>query len=145
MIYLIIIFFILIIFNILLNTEKFNNIEDSINFNKYRKYSTKLETKYGSCNYTPSKLIEELPQIAWNGYFINDLKINIKYRNKGHGTQLIKQLIKISKDEGRSHLISQVKSNNKAAIKLHDKLGFFIYDKGFDKNKKLVLIYVYYL
>lgn len=145
MIYFIIIFFILIIFNILFNIETFNNIEDAINFNKYRKYSTKLITKYGSCNYTPSKLIEEIPQISWNGYFINDLIINDKYRNKGHGTHLIKKLIKISKDEGITHLISQVKSNNKAAIKLHEKLGFFIYDKGLNKNKEIVLIYVYYL
>ena len=145
MLYALLIFIILLTYNNLLVIEKFYNQEDNRNFDKYRKYSKKLKTKYGSCNYTPSYIIEGLPQISWNGYFINDLFIKEKYRKKGYGTQLIKNLIKISRKEGKLHLISQVIADNKGAVKLHEKLGFVIYNKGLNKNNELVLIYVYFL
>ena len=85
--------------------EKFNvnNFENqrenhSINnFKKYDKYSNKIKTYYGECKYTPSNYIVEIPQITWNGYFINDLLIYKKYRNKGFGTKILKQIIDLSK------------------------------------------------
>lgn len=141
----------LIIFLILifLNFKYFNfdyfSIEDHKNFEKYNKYSKKIKTKYGSCNYTPSNIINEIPQISWNGYFLNNLEIKKEYRNQGYGTQLMNKVINFSKKQGKLHLISQVVSSNKPAIKLHDKVGFTIHSKGINKNGELVFIYIYYL
>jgi GNAT superfamily N-acetyltransferase len=145
MIYVLFIFLILIIYNYLLSIEKFNNEEDNKNFDKYRELSNKLKNKYGSCNYTPSHIVEELPQISWNGYFVNDLFIKKEYRKKGYGTLLMKKLISISQKEGKLHLISQVVAKNKPAIKLHENVGFVVHSKGLNKNNDIVLIYVYYL
>ena len=144
MILVIILFLILLIFNINLNLEKFSE-EDNKNFDKYRKFSKKIITKYGSCSYTPSYLINEIPQISWNGYFINDLFIKENFRRKGYATNLLQKIINLSKKEGKLHLISQVVEKNIGANKLHEKLGFTIYSKGLNKNNEVVLIYVYYL
>ena len=97
MIYVLLIFLSLLIFNNYLFTEKFySSEENNRNFDKYRQYSNKLKSKYGSCNYTPSHIVEEIPQISWNGYFINDLYIKKEHRKKGYGTQLMRKLINIS-------------------------------------------------
>ena len=119
--------------------------EDNENFEKYKKYSNKLETHYGSCNYTPSHLVEEVPQVSWNGYFVNNLEIKEKYRKQGYGTKLMNKLIDQSKKEGKLHLISQVVAKNIGAVRLHEKLGFVVHDKGLNSNNDVVLIYVLYL
>ena len=146
LIYVLLVFFALLIFNNYLITEKFySREENNRNFDKYREYSNKLKSKYGTCNYTPSHIVEEIPQISWNGYFINDLFIKKEYRKRGYGTQLIRKLINISREEGKLHLISQVVEKNMASIKLHENLGFVVHSKGLNKNNEVVLIYVYYL
>ncbi len=146
MFYVFLIFFGLLFFNNYLITEEFyTNEENNKNFDKYREYSNKLKSKYGSCNYTPSHIVEEIPQISWNGYFINDLYIKKEHRKKGYGTQLIRKLINISREEGKLHLISQVIAKNVASVKLHENLGFSVHSKGLNKNNEVVLIYVYYL
>ena len=140
-----VIFFLLIFLNFKYLNLDFFSIEDHKNFEKYTKYSKKIETKYGSCNYTPSYIIDEIPQISWNGYFLNNLEIKKEYRNQGYGTQLINKIIDLSKKQDKLHLISQVISSNKPAIKLHEKVGFTIHSKGINKNGELVFIYIYYL
>jgi len=144
MIYVLLIFLILFIFNNLLIRESFDK-ENIRNFDKYRKFSNKLKSKYGTCNYTPSHIVDEIPQISWNGYFINDLFIKKEYRRKGYGTILMKKLISISRDEGKLHLISQVVAKNKASVRLHENIGFAVHSRGLNKNNELVFIYVYYL
>ena len=144
MIYVLLIFLILFIFNNLLIRESFDK-ENIRNFDKYRKFSNKLKSKYGTCNYTPSHIVDEIPQISWNGYFINDLFIKKEYRRKGNGTILMKKLISISRDEGKLHLISQVVAKNKASVRLHENIGFSVHSRGLNKNNELVFIYVYYL
>ena len=146
MFYVFLIFLSLLFFNNYLFTEKFySSEENNRNFDKYRQYSNKLKSKYGSCNYTPSHIVEEIPQISWNGYFINDLYIKKEHRKKGYGTQLMRKLINISREEGKLHLISQVTAKNVASVKLHENLGFAVHSKGLNKNNEVVLIYVYYL
>ena len=145
----ILVFLLLILFNYYLHIEHLTSTitskEDNDNFEKYKKYSNKLETYYGSCNYTPSFLVEEVPQVSWNGYFINNLEIKEKYRKQGYGTKLMNKLINLSKNEGKLHLVSQVIAKNEPAVKLHDKLGFLVHGKGLNKNNDVVLIYVFYL
>lgn len=140
-----IIFFLLIFLNFKYVNFDFFSIEDHKNFEKYAKYSKKIETKYGSCNYTPSYIIDEIPQISWNGYFLNNLEIKKEYRNQGYGTQLMNKIIDLSKNQDKLHLISQVISSNKPAIKLHEKVGFTIHSKGINNNGESVFIYIYYL
>jgi len=140
-----VIFFLLIFLNFKYVNLDFFSIEDHKNFEKYSKYSKKIETKYGSCNYTPSYIIDEIPQISWNGYFLNNLEIKKEYRNQGYGTQLMNKIIDLSKKQDKLHLISQVVASNKPAIKLHEKVGFTIHSKGINKNGELVFIYIYYL
>ena len=145
MIYFFIILISLLYFNYFLVFENFEINEDNQNFEKYKKYSKLLKNKYGSCNYTDSYIIEELPQVSWNGYFINNLFIKKEYRRRGYGTILMRKLIQISQKEGKLHLISQVVAKNKGAVRLHDNLGFVVHSKGLNKNNEVVLIYVYYL
>lgn len=147
MVILIFVFIILILFNYYLNSEHMTSTskEDNKNFEKYKKYSNKLESAYGSCNYTPSHLVEEVPQVSWNGYFINNLEIKEKYRKQGYGTKLMNKLINQSKKEGKLHLISQVVAKNVGAVRLHEKLGFVVHDKGLNSNNEVVLIYLLYL
>ena len=145
MIILIIVFLLLILFNYYLHAEHMTSKEDNENFEKYKKYSNKLETPYGSCNYTLSHLVEEVPQVSWNGYFVNNLEIKEEHRKKGHGTKLMNTLIDKSKKEGKLHLISQVIAKNEDAVKLHENLGFIVHDKGLNSNNEVVLIYVLYL
>ena len=63
-------------------------------FKKYKKFSNTIHTDYGQVTICPSKHIDELPQITWNGYFINNLLIYPKFRGQGNGIKLIKQIIK---------------------------------------------------
>ena len=87
MIILIIVFLLLILFNYYLHIEHLTSTitskEDNDNFEKYKKYSNKLETYYGSCNYTPSFLVEEVPQVSWNNYFKNNLEIKENIESRG--------------------------------------------------------------
>ena len=63
-------------------------------------------------------------------YYVNyetveilNLAVNPMYRNKGIATELIKYLYKV---EGINHIILEVRSSNKNALSLYEKLGFKI-------------------
>ena len=85
-----------------------------------------------------------MPQITWNGYFINNLVVYPDFRGKGYGKKILNKIITKGKKEGKLHLISQVKSKNIAARKLHDKMGFRVYFRGLNEKKEEVFVYVYY-
>ena len=114
-------------------------------FKKYKKFSNTIHTDYGQVTICPSKHIDELPQITWNGYFINNLLIYPKFRGQGNGIKLIKQIINKGRKEGKLHLISQVKQKNIKATALHDKVGFKRYFTGVNDKREVVIVYVYYL
>ena len=44
--------------------------------------------------------------------------------------------MKLAKNEGKLHLISQVKSQNIPALNLHKKMGFFVYFKGLNEDNE---------
>ena len=130
---------------------KENNLEnyfpkDEINlFKKYNKFSKIIKNREGQITITPSNLIEELPQISWNGYFINNLIVFPEYRNKGFGSKLLKNVIELSRKKGKLHLISQVKEKNIAAVKVHEKNNFKKYFIGINNKNEKVIIFVLYL
>jgi len=172
MIYLFLLIIIILYFLIIKNNtnqEKFTNINDNIkivniknkknnnflekcfskreleSFSKYYKYSSVYKYGDSMCYITPSKYIEEIPQITWNGFFLNNLCTNPKKRNNGSATKLLLSLIKKLRREGASHIIITVNKDNIKAIKLYEKLKFKIYNEGINpETKKIVRNYIYY-
>jgi len=151
------------------NQEKFTNINDNIkivniknkknnnflekcfskreleSFSKYYKYSSVYKYGDSMCYITPSKYIEEIPQITWNGFFLNNLCTNPKKRNNGSATKLLLSLIKKLRRKGASHIIITVNKDNIKAIKLYEKLRFKMYNEGINpETKKIVRNYIYY-
>ena len=126
--------------------ECFNNTEIN-NFNKYYKYSKIIYSKNnkGLCYLTPTKFLNEIPIISWNGYYINNFCINKKYRKMGYGKELLTKIINLSKKENKDHLILQIKNTNIPAKKLYYKYGFIDYFKGLDKDNNIQLFLVKYL
>jgi RimJ/RimL family protein N-acetyltransferase len=115
-------------------------------FSKYYKYSSVYKYGDSMCYITPSKYIEEIPQITWSGYFLNNLCTNPEKRNNGSATNLLLSLIKKLKREGASHIILTVNKDNIKAIKLYEKLKFKIHNEGMNpETNKIVINYVYYL
>jgi len=124
----------------------FFNKKDLIKFNrKYGNKSTIFKSKYGQVTLTPSKYIEELPQISWNGYFVNNLVVYPKYRNRGYGTKLLEDTIDFGYSKGSLHLISQVDVSNDAAISIHKSVGFGSLQHGFTNEGKEIEILIYNL
>ena len=172
MIYLFLLIIIILYFLIIKNNtnqEKFTNINDNIkivnennennnnflekcfskkeleSFSKYYKYSSVYKYGDSMCYITPSKYIEEIPQITWNGFFLNNLCTNPKKRNNGSATKLLLSLIKKLRRKGASHIIITVNKDNIKAIKLYEKLKFKIYNEGINpETKKIVRNYIYY-
>ena len=73
--------------------NKFFSKNDLKLFRKYEKYSKIIKIPQGQVTICPSKLIEEIPQITWNGYFINNLVVYPEFREKGYGKILLKKII----------------------------------------------------
>ena len=124
--------------------NKFFEKNDLKLFRKYEKYSKIIKIPQGQVTICPSKLIEEIPQITWNGYFINNLVVYPEFRKKGYGKILLKKIINKAKKEEQLHLISQVNEKNIPAMNLHYEMGFKSYFRGLDKNNNIVRILVYY-
>ena len=148
------------IFIIIKNNEYFSNIikhpplldecftNNEINsFNQYYKFSKIIYGKNnkGVCYLTPTKFLNEIPIISWNGYYINNFCISTKYRKMGYGKDLINKIIKIAEKENKDHLILQVNNNNISAKKLYYNYGFIDYFKGTDKDNNILLFLVKYI
>lgn len=124
----------------------FSKIEIN-SFNDYYKYSKIIygTHKKSVCYLTPTNVLNEIPILSWNGYYINNFCVDKEYRRKGYGSALLNKIINISKNEQKDHLILQVDNNNKSAKQLYYKLGFIDYFKGVDNNKNIKLFLVKYL
>lgn len=110
-------------------------------FNKYKNFSNRFIYKEdniikGEIWFTPSKYIEELPQITLEGYYINNLCVLKKYRKRGIGGKLIERVINRARDEGKLHVILQVDSNKSYLVNFYRRLGFNTYMKGLDPYSK---------
>ena len=160
MIYILLLVLILLILYIKHNqTESFRNpnLNEYILLNKcfrpaelntFKKYYNKtdiINIDNGIVFLTPNNIINELPQLTWNGVFLNNLCIDPTKRNQGIGTKLLEQVIKKIKLDGKDHIILQVNNNNKNAIKLYNKHGFIKYTEGLDSDGEKVSFYILYL
>lgn len=139
--------------------EKFNNITQNDNtflekcfdkktlnsFKKYHKIANTIKIPNGIVFSTPNQYINEIPQISWNGVFLNNLCIEPKMRNKGLGTKLVLMVIDKARKSGKDHVILQVLKKNIPAINIYKKLGFIKYLESVNKDGEEVLIFVYYL
>ena len=130
--------------NFIRNLDLYFSKDELQSFAKYQKFSKVLEIPQGQITYCDSKVIEEIPQITWNGYFINNMVVYPEYRGKGYGKKILQKMIKHGKKEGKLHLISQVKGNNQISVKLHQELGFKTYFRGLNEKGEEVIVYVYY-
>jgi ribosomal protein S18 acetylase RimI-like enzyme len=106
-------------------------------FNKYKKYSERYVFKEdniekGEIWVTPSKYINEIPQITMNGYYINNVCVLKEYRRQGIATKLMKWIIRKARKDDMLHLILQVDSNKEYLSKLYNNVGFTTYIKGID-------------
>ena len=151
----VLIFFILVVFLLYLSiSDKKENFRRGLNlyfskdelqaFAKYKDFSKIVQIPQGEITYCDSKIIEEIPQITWNGYFLNNLVVYPEFRGNGYGKLLLKKMIKKGKKDGKLHLISQVKGSNKVARNLHESLGFRSYFRGLNQSGEEVIVYVYY-
>ena len=116
---------------------------------KYDNYSSKIvyrdsDSKMikGVVVITPSKYISELPQITLNGYFINNLCVDPKYRRNGIAKELITYLINKAKKEEKMHLILQVFKDKKLNTNSDYLIDFYL-DMGFKQylnNESMVIM-----
>ena len=122
---------------ILLSCFKKRNLDT---FNKYEKYATKVYYKedgevVGEVWITPSHVLENLPQISLNGYFLNNLCVKQEHRRKGIARKLLNKVIKKAKKEEKLHIILNVFSKkNPHLVKFYGDLGFQTYSTGIDHN-----------
>ena len=123
----------------------FSEIE--INSFKYYKFSKIIYGKDNKsvCYLTPTNVLNEIPIISWNGYYINNFCVDMDYRREGHGSFLLNKVINIARNEEKDHLILQVDDKNNSAKQLYYKSGFTDYFKGSDENNNMKLFLVKYL
>jgi ribosomal protein S18 acetylase RimI-like enzyme len=116
-------------------------------FEEYYKFSKIVygKDKKSICYLTPTKMLNDIPIISWNGYYINNFCVGNPHRNKGYGTNLIKKIEHISKKEGKDHLILQVNDDNEPSKQLYYNNGFMDHSKGMDKDNTLKLFLVKYI
>jgi ribosomal protein S18 acetylase RimI-like enzyme len=116
-------------------------------FNEYYKFSKIIygKNKKSVCYLTPTNVLNEIPIISWNGYYINNFCVDMAYRRQGYGTELLNNIINITKNEQKDHLILQVDNKNNSAKQLYYNMGFIDYFKGVDKNNNIKLYLVKYL
>ena len=132
--------------SILLSCFKENKLRT---FDKYEKYSTKLYFKeedktVGEVWITPSHVLNNLPQITLNGYFLNNLCVHPDYRRRGIARKLLNRVIEKAKRENKLHIILHVYSKkNPHLVKFYGELGFHTYSTGIDdkgmENKLMFL------
>jgi ribosomal protein S18 acetylase RimI-like enzyme len=116
-------------------------------FNQYYRYSKIIygKNKRSVCYLTPTNVLNEIPIISWNGYYINNFCVDKNYRKNGYGTNLLNKIVQTSTNEGKDHLILQVNDDNKNAKHLYYKMGFVDHFKGLDDENILKLFLVKYL
>ena len=121
--------------------ESFKKYYGDININKI----TKNNKTIAMCFDTDNNIISESPFITLNGVFFSHLCVDEKERNQGLGTKLLNKIINKAKATGKDHVILLVKQSNKKAIKLYEKNGFRIYQKGNLEDGTPAIYYVKYL
>lgn len=88
------------------------------------------------------------PFRAWPAYkytIEHSIYVHDKYRNKGIGTALINEIIRISNEREFATIVAGIDEANDKSIKMHEKLGFkysgTIYKAGYKFGKWLNLVF----
>ena len=156
---LIVVFILLVLIYVIINKklcENFDNFEhpdlvlkcfsrDTIDtFKEYYKYS---KIVYGSdekslCYLTPTKYINGIPILSWNGYYVNNLCVDENFRKQGKASELLKKVIDMSYNDNKDHLILQVKNNDEISKHLFFRNGFIEDSSGEDENGNLMMFLV---
>jgi ribosomal protein S18 acetylase RimI-like enzyme len=80
-----------------------------------------------------------LSKIKEDDFYLAELAIIPNEQNKGFGTFLLNETLKMAKEENFKRVVLDVKISNKNARKLYEKLGFKIFNKRtgrlFNKNR----------
>jgi ribosomal protein S18 acetylase RimI-like enzyme len=121
---------------------------DTSDINSFKQYygnANVIKIKDSVIFSTPNNIIKGIPQLSWNGVFLNNLCVDPKIRNKGIGTKLVLKVIDNAKKEGKDHIILQVANTNVNAIKIYNKCGFKKHMEGMNEKGKYTSIYVLYL
>lgn len=109
-------------------------------FDKYEPYTTKLYFRRngdvaGEVWITPSHIVENLPQITLNGYFLNNLCVKKEYRRQGIARSLLNKVINKAKKENKLHIILHVNSGkNPHLVDFYESVGFSTYLTNIDKD-----------
>jgi len=115
------------------------NKKDLDTFNKYEKYATRIYYKeddevVGEVWITPSKHMENVPQISLDGYYLNNLCVKKEYRRKGIARKLLERVAERARDEGKLHIILQVDMKKTYLTDFYSSLDFKVYMSGFNKK-----------
>lgn len=70
-----------------------------------------------------------LSNINQDDYYIAELAVDESQRGKGIGTKILKEAIKLAKDENYSRVVLDADLNNERAINLYESLGFKKFNK----------------
>lgn len=124
--------------------------EDKLaSFDKYEKYASKIYYRkdgevVGEVWVTPSHILENLPQITLNGYFLNNLCVKKSFRRQGIARELMNNVINKSKKEGKLHIILHVNSErNPHLVDFYSDLGFKTYITGVgEEGEKFKLMFM---
>lgn len=114
-------------------------------FKKYQKLSRVIKVDGGIVYVTPTKHVQDIPQISWNGWFLNNLCVDPKRRGQGIGTQLVKDVVQQAGNSGLDHVILQVLEDNKPAVAIYKKLGFVEHSKGMNQKNQPAIVFAKYL
>lgn len=88
----------------------------------------------------------------WNDYaYIEDIKVDKRFRRYGIGRKLIEQVKCWAKDRGMPGIMLETQNNNVSACKFYESCGFFIggFDmcvyKGMHKHTDEIAVYWYFI
>ena len=99
----------------------------------------------GSLFTMDNKFIDISPNLEGEGAFMSHLCIDKKYRKKGFGRKLVKEVIQYIKNKNKNYIILLVEKSNKPAINLYESLGFVKYKEDYTIYFTKVIFYVKYL
>lgn len=102
---------------------KYYNLKSLITENDSAVFVGEVDGKVIATGY--ALIMEGLPQFVYDEYtYLGFMYVAPEYRGKGINAKIIQAAIKWSEKRGIQHLRLQVYSENSAAIKAYEKLGF---------------------
>lgn len=89
------------------------------------------------------KIVGYVSLYQHNGYLISaGSEILKEYRRKGYAYEALKQSYEYAKEKGYEIATAQIRKNNIAGIRLHEKLGFILDCEMINRHGNEVYIYI---